>query len=146
MSRRATPGIAGAPMPAYDAPVASQLPRRIIGGGAQLPSPDPRIEIAVLRIEEVVDSLPVAKLPIQVALVYPRELLRAGITGDATVLLSVEKDGTVSGVWPMHASQQEFADAVEPRIRKYVFVPATHGGSRIRCSAVCKVTFSIHED
>ena len=119
--------------------------RKIYGGGFNY-NPEPQISIAVLQSEQEVDSPPVAKMPVGVVLVYPREMVRAGLTGVATVRILIEKDGSVSDAWPVSASQREFSDAVLARILKYTFQPAQRGGKPVASFTHCKVTFSFRED
>lgn len=138
------PSLGIAPLVAPE--VSLEPPDRIIYGGGFNHNPEPQISIAVLQSEQEVDAPPVAKMPTGVVLVYPREMVRAGLTGVATVRILIEKDGSVSDVWPVSASQREFSDAVVARILKYTFQPAQRGGKPVSSFTLCKVTFSFRGD
>jgi TonB family protein len=121
--------------------------RRSRGGGIA-PGGDltPRIELVVLKTEGEIDRPPKVRLPILASAVYPRELLRARITGDATVRLTIENDGRVSSVSVVHASQQEFADAIIAKSNRLSFYPAVRSGLPVVSHITCKLAFSLPEE
>lgn len=149
-------GCQSAEKPAYPSPVASVSPllptslstpeRRNQSGGVRSASRQPKIEIAVSAADEKLDSLPTPVQPIYAVISYPIGFLMAGIPGEATVRLQLEKDGTVSQVLPVSASAKEFADTVAAKIQKCTFTVPRRNGEAVSCGVLCKITFSTFED
>jgi TonB family protein len=74
---------------------------------------------------------------------YPLELRKAHISGEVLVLFIVRRDGSVSDVMVVKATDVRFAEAVSAAIEKWTFRPALVSGQPVDCRLMIPLTFSI---
>lgn len=88
-------------------------------------------------------------LPVSLPLpAYPVEMLRAAISGDATLKFLVHEDGAVSEVVVISASQVEFSGPTKEAISRWKFRVHTERGESAprKVWMRCQVIFKFEED
>ncbi len=84
-------------------------------------------ELAALPEELRYDTAAEVKLALPV--VYPYELLREAIEGDATVVFFIDPEGRVQKTKVTSASHEAFGRALEASLMAWTFKPATRNGA-----------------
>lgn len=93
----------------------------------------------------VFDLSKVSKAPVpthQVRPNFPKELLPAGIGGDATILFTVRKDGSVTDVLVVKATDASFGTAASEAVSKWKFRPGLVDGAPVDCRLMVPIKFS----
>jgi TonB family protein len=102
-----------------------------------------RVELSVVGESGTADTPPIPKA--KIAIYYPLEMYRAGITGEVIATATIEKNGRVSDVSIDHASQVEFTQPVICGLPKCTFSPAIKSGHAIRAVVHCQIKFILDE-
>ena len=87
------------------------------------------------------DKIPVARY--QVKPVYPFELSRAGVTGEATVGIIVDLEGNVREAYTVKATRPEFGTAANEAVQKWKFQPGQKGGIPVNTRMQVPIVFSL---
>jgi protein TonB len=74
---------------------------------------------------------------------YPFELRKAGITGSARILLTVRKDGSVTGAMVKDATNQLFGDSALNAAWETKFRPAQLHGEPVDCRFLLPILFNL---
>jgi len=72
---------------------------------------------------------------------HPRELLEAGVGGDATILCTVKTDGSVTDAMIVKASDIRFGDAALAAVLAWRFRPAVLKGTPVDCRLMVPIKF-----
>lgn len=87
------------------------------------------------------DKIPVARY--QARPVYPFELSRAGVTGEATVGIIVDSEGNVREAYTVKATRPEFGTAATEAVQKWKFQPGQKGGIPVNTRMQVPIVFSL---
>ena len=74
---------------------------------------------------------------------YPRELRRRGITGEAVVIVIVDEKGTPERLAIYRATEPGFAAAAATCIAKWTFTPGIREGHPVRCRLSVPIKFDL---
>lgn len=105
----------------------------------QIP-PTPEGVFDISRVEEQ----PIATF--QARPEYPFELRRAGVDGEATILLTVRRDGSICDAMVVKASDIRFGRSALASILKWRFVPARISGQPVDCRLMIPINYSVHRN
>lgn len=105
----------------------------------------PSVRVSVVSGEQNVDRLPIPNALTQLMITFPLEMKRAGIAGEVLASVTVEKDGSVSGVSLTRATAAEFGDPAATGLKKGSFIPAYRDGTAVRSVVQCKVEFILED-
>jgi TonB family protein len=94
----------------------------------------------VTALPQLVNEREVARI---VSHAYPANLLETGITGRATLAVTVGADGRVQSVATLGATQAPFADVAQSVARRMRFLPAKAGGAPVACTVAVPVDFAL---
>jgi len=123
----------------------SGLRQRSIGGLRQAKY-EPKVEVTIVDSLPASDTMPVVRIPVQVAIGYPFTMMRARIEGEVLATLSIGADGLVRDVVVKTASQQEFAQWITEKTQYCRFFPATRSGLPVSSHVDCRFTFRLVEE
>jgi RNA polymerase sigma factor (sigma-70 family) len=87
------------------------------------------------------DKIPVARY--QARPVYPFELSRAGITGEATIGIIVDPEGNVREAYTVKTTRPEFGTAATEAVQKWKFQPGQKGGIPVNTRLQVPIVFSL---
>ena len=73
---------------------------------------------------------------------HPRDLLEAGVGGDATILFTVKADGGVTDAMIVKASDVRFGDAAREAVLAWRFRPALLKGKPVDCRLMVPIKFN----
>jgi TonB family protein len=76
---------------------------------------------------------------------YPFELRRAKIGGEAIILFTVAKDGTVQDAMVLRATDVRFGEAALEAVRKWKFHAAKLDGADVDCRMSVPIVFTLNE-
>jgi TonB family protein len=108
---------------------------------AQGAAPAPACTAAgVTALPQLVNERAVAKM---VSHAYPADLLDAGVTGRATLAVTVGRDGRVADVAMVSATRAPFAAVAQSVARRMRFLPAKAGGAPVACTVAVPVDFAL---
>jgi protein TonB len=87
------------------------------------------------------DQIPVARY--QAKPVYPFELSRAGVTGEATVGFIVDSAGNVRNAYTVKSTHVEFGAAAVEAVNKWKFKPGQKGGVPVNTRMQAPIVFAL---
>lgn len=79
------------------------------------------------------------------SLVYPLELVRAGIVGEVLLDFYIKTDGTVANVVALHATDIRFANAAIAALKQCTFSPAKKNGRLVTAHVQQQFGFKLHD-
>lgn len=88
-----------------------------------------------------VESAPVVKH--QVPPVYPAELRKAHVVGEAKIQFVVDPSGQTTQVVCLSSAAPEFGDAAIQAVQQWQFQPAQKGGRAVACRIVMPIVFAL---
>ena len=87
------------------------------------------------------DQIPVARY--QARPVYPFELSRAGVTGEATVGFIVDSAGNVRNAYAVKSTHAEFGAAAVEAVNKWKFRAGERGGKAVNTRMQVPIVFAL---
>jgi protein TonB len=87
----------------------------------------------------------VPRVRYQARAVYPFELSRAGVTGEATISFVVDREGNVRDVSAVKSTHAEFGTAAVEAVQKWKFQPGQRGGILVNTRMSVPVVFNLSE-
>ena len=122
----------------------------ILAGCATAERPHPAqpliVRTAVGAIYQLREVTVVPKAFHKVRPIYPRELRRAGVSGEALMQFVIMPDGNVANIHTVKATNPEFADAATRMLCRWTFHPATLDGSPVNVLVTMPVSFNVTQD
>ena len=79
------------------------------------------------------------------ALVYPVELKKHSVAGEAVVAFIVTADGKTDQVQVVRATHRGFADAVVACVKKWHYTPASKDGKPVNCLMQLPIAFDLDQ-
>ena len=77
--------------------------------------------------------------------VYPFELKRKGVTGEAVIVFMVTTDGKTKQIQVERASHHGFADAAMVAVKQWRFRPAIKDGKPVNCLMLMPIAFNLEQ-
>jgi TonB family protein len=78
--------------------------------------------------------------------VYPREALEEGVTGDVTLIATLDKKGYVQYVVATKGAHPLLAEAAEKAVKQWKFFPYTRKGSRVSAACIIVLNFDLEKN
>jgi len=92
-----------------------------------------------------VDTSP-RPIGIRAAPVYPLELKKRGVTGEATIAFVVTMDGKIEQVQVVQATHRGFADAAKAAVKQWRYRPAIKDGKPVNCLMRIPIAFNLETE